>query len=178
MNSFAASAIRGRVCLLEFAYCFKAEKKSSGEMQRLQMNQPSECGLISLPINLAFSFFHFSRTTVLTTPENTITCHNTLCWSLQNFAILHKHCLQFLLGVKMAPRETENNAYAKFWSDQQRVLWYVMVFSGVVNFQLHVCICLSINLSIRPSLRSCVPSLVRLPINLKWTESVGYWNEV
>ena len=28
--------------------------------------------------------------------------------------ILHKHCLQFLLGVKMAPRETENNAYAKF----------------------------------------------------------------
>ena len=33
----------------------------------------------------------------------------------------------------MAPRETENNAYAKFWSDQQTVLWYVMVFSGVVN---------------------------------------------
>ena len=33
----------------------------------------------------------------------------------------------------MAPRETENNAYAKFWSDQQRVLWYVMVFCGVVN---------------------------------------------
>ena len=27
----------------------------------------------------------------------------------------------------MAPRETENNAYAKFWDD--RVLWYVMVFS-------------------------------------------------
>ena len=34
----------------------------------------------------------------------------------------------------MAPRETENNAYAKFWSDQRRVLWYVMVFSRVVNF--------------------------------------------
>ena len=32
-----------------------------------------------------------------------------------------------------ATRETDNNAYAKFWSDQQRVLWYVMVFSGVVN---------------------------------------------
>ena len=47
--------------------------------------------------------------------------------------ILHKHCLQFLLGVKMAPRETENNAYAKFWGDKQRALWYVMVFSGVVN---------------------------------------------
>ena len=47
--------------------------------------------------------------------------------------ILHKHCLQSLLGVKMAPRETENNAYAKFWGDKQRALWYVMVFSGVVN---------------------------------------------
>ena len=47
--------------------------------------------------------------------------------------ILQKHCLQFLLGVKMAPRETENNAYAKFWGDKQRALWYVMVFSGVVN---------------------------------------------
>ena len=32
----------------------------------------------------------------------------------------------------MTPTETENNAYAKFWDD--RVLWYVMVFSGVVNF--------------------------------------------
>ena len=29
----------------------------------------------------------------------------------------------------MAPRETENNAYAKFWGDKQRALWYVMVFS-------------------------------------------------
>ena len=47
--------------------------------------------------------------------------------------ILHKYCLQFLLGVKMAPRENENNAYAKFWGDKQRALWYVMVFSGVVN---------------------------------------------
>ena len=33
----------------------------------------------------------------------------------------------------MASRETENNAYAKFWDDKQRTLWYVMVFSGVVN---------------------------------------------
>ena len=47
--------------------------------------------------------------------------------------ILPKHCLQFLLGVKMAPRETENNAYAKFLGDKQRALWYVMAFSGVVN---------------------------------------------
>ena len=33
----------------------------------------------------------------------------------------------------MALRETENNAYAKFWGDKQRALWYVMVFSGVDN---------------------------------------------
>ena len=33
----------------------------------------------------------------------------------------------------MAPRETENNAYAIFWGDKQRALWYVMVFSGVVT---------------------------------------------
>ena len=49
---------------------------------------------------------------------------------------LHKHYLQFLLGVKMGPRETEDNAYAKFWGDKQRTLWYVMVFSGVVNCRL------------------------------------------
>ena len=50
--------------------------------------------------------------------------------------ILHKHCLQFLLGVKTAPRETENNAYAKFWGDKERALWYVVEFSGVVNIKL------------------------------------------
>ena len=33
----------------------------------------------------------------------------------------------------MAARETENNAYAKFWGDKESALWYVMVFSGVVN---------------------------------------------
>ena len=35
----------------------------------------------------------------------------------------------------MAPRETESNGYAKFWGDKERALWYVMVFSGVVNNQ-------------------------------------------
>ena len=48
--------------------------------------------------------------------------------------ILHKHCLQFLLEVKMALREAENNAYVKFRGDKQRALWYVRVFSGVVSF--------------------------------------------
>ena len=33
----------------------------------------------------------------------------------------------------MTRRETENNAYEKFWGDKQRALWYVMVFPGVVN---------------------------------------------
>ena len=41
------------------------------------------------------------------------------------------------MGVEKAPRETENNAYAKFWDDKQRVLWYVMVFSGEVNYLTH-----------------------------------------
>ena len=36
----------------------------------------------------------------------------------------------------MAPRETENNAYVKFWGNKQRTLWYVMVFSGVVNWSI------------------------------------------
>ena len=66
----------------------------------------------------------------LTTPENTITYHSALYLSPK---ILYKHCLQFLLGVKMAPRESEDNAYAKFWGDKQRALWYVMVFSEVDN---------------------------------------------
>ena len=47
--------------------------------------------------------------------------------------ILHKHCFQFLLGPFQLPRETEDNAYAKFGGDKQRALSYVMVFSGVVN---------------------------------------------
>ena len=39
----------------------------------------------------------------------------------------------------MPLRETENNAYAKFWGDKQRALWYVMVFSGVVNCNKYYC---------------------------------------
>ena len=47
--------------------------------------------------------------------------------------ILHKYCFQFLIVPFQLPRETEDNAYAKSWGDKQRALWYVMVFSGVVN---------------------------------------------
>ena len=62
--------------------------------------------------------------------------------------ILRKNCFQFLLGVKMAPRDTENNAYAKFWGDKQRALWYVMVFlewsNGLEfdNFSRKTCSCI------------------------------------
>ena len=42
--------------------------------------------------------------------------HNTLC---RPSKILHKHCLQFLLGLTIGPREIENNAYAKFWRDNK-----------------------------------------------------------
>ena len=69
----------------------------------------------------------------LTTTENTITYHNALCLSPQNFA---KHCFQFLLGPFELPRETEDNVYAKSWCDKQRALWYVMVFSLVVSCEL------------------------------------------
>ena len=42
--------------------------------------------------------------------------------------ILHKHCLQFLLGVEMAPRETENNAYAK--QTKNTMVCYGILWSG------------------------------------------------
>ena len=47
---------------------------------------------------------------------------------------LHKQCFEFFLGPFYLPRENEDNAYAKFWGDKQRALWYVMVFSEVVNY--------------------------------------------
>ena len=61
----------------------------------------------------------------------------------------------------MALRETENNAYAKFWGDKQRALWYVIVFSGVVNcFSVHVISRLKItSRSFRP-LKYFIPPLL------------------
>ena len=43
----------------------------------------------------------------LTTTDNAITYQNNIMLFVCHPKILHKHCLQFLLGVKMAPRETE-----------------------------------------------------------------------
>ena len=49
INLFAASAHGHRISLLEFAIVLKLKdnktENSSGEMQRLQMNRPWECGL-------------------------------------------------------------------------------------------------------------------------------------
>ena len=54
--------------------------------------------------------------------------HNTLCLSPQ---ILHKHCLQFLLGLKMVPRENKNNANAKFgWTNKE---YYGIVRNGALK---------------------------------------------
>ena len=38
----------------------------------------------------------------------------------------------------MAPRETENNTYAKVWGDKQGTLWYVVVFSEVVSWVIYI----------------------------------------
>ena len=40
------------------------------------------------------------------------------------FTVITLSTVQFLL----APGKTEDNAYAKFWGDKLRALWYVMVF--------------------------------------------------
>ena len=55
-------------------------------------------------------------------------CHNTLCLSPQ---ILHKHSFCFLLGP-LRPRETVNNAYAKFWGKNKE--YYGIFRSGLLSF--------------------------------------------
>ena len=61
----------------------------------------------------------------LTTPENTITYHNALRLSPQNFAQV---LFSVSLGAILTPKLI-------CWGDKQRVLWYVMVFSGIVNLK-------------------------------------------
>ena len=80
--------------------------------------QPKFSIIVFLIKKTSFSFFKSKQTRlrflVLITTENTITYHNALCFCHPK--ILHRHCLQFLLGV-----------------DQQRALWYAMVFSVALN---------------------------------------------
>ena len=69
--------------------------------------------------------------------------------------IVNVSCLQLSQLVrKTAPRETENNDYAKFGSDKQKALWYVMVFSGVVN-----CILCSKYINLQTGQPICTASL-------------------
>ena len=108
-----------------------------GSMPRLQLSHPDSWHnwntCLNRPLQHAFRI-HSSNLfkiapkrgiVIIDHSRNTIAYHNALCLSPK---ILHKHFLQFVLGVKMAPRETENNAYAKFWGLKQRALWYGMVF--------------------------------------------------
>ena len=58
----------------------------------------------------------------------------------------YKHCLQFLLAIKMAPRETENNAYAKFGvtnKEHHGMLWYFLEWSRIQ--QIHNIVQISIS---------------------------------
>ena len=68
--------------------------------------------------------------------------------------ILHNHCLQFLLGVKMAPRETENNAYAKFGvtnKEHYGMLWYFLEWS-IGHFRVPKNLTFKTRLSAKPLL--------------------------
>ena len=49
--------------------------------------------------------------------------------------ILHKHCLQFLLGVKW-PQEQLKTMLKQKCGMTKKALWYVAVFSVVVNMMM------------------------------------------
>ena len=69
----------------------------------------------------------------LNTPENTITYHNVLCSSPPNFAWA---LFSVSLGAILTPKRNWKQCLCKIWGWQARVLWYVRVFSGVVNWTL------------------------------------------
>ena len=62
---------------------------------------------------------------------------NTIILSVCPSKILDKYCFYFLLGMTTVPRETGNNAYAEFWRDKQRVLWYFLI--GLIDHFTVVC---------------------------------------
>ena len=66
---------------------------------------------------------------VLTTPE--IPQHSIMLFVCRP-KILHKHCLQFLLGVKMAPRETERN-FGVTNKEHYGMFWYFVEWSITWN---------------------------------------------
>ena len=63
--------------------------------------------------------------------RNTITYHKALCLSLQSFAL---SLSSVSLGSWTGPTRNWKQCLCKLWGNKQRALWYVMVFSGVVNY--------------------------------------------
>ena len=57
--------------------------------------------------------------TQLTTTEDTITYTIITLFVCHPKILRISIVLSFFLGVKMAPRETKNNTYAKFWGDNK-----------------------------------------------------------
>ena len=58
--------------------------------------------------------------------------HNTLCLPSKR---LHKYCFYFLLGSLEVPRETGNNAYAKFWRANKEYYLFLKVAYTANNFE-------------------------------------------
>jgi len=48
--------------------------------------------------------------------------HNTPCLPPKN---VHNLCFPFPLGITVVPRETEDNAYAKFWGANKGIMGHV-----------------------------------------------------
>ena len=52
------------------------------------------------------------------------------------FPLRNKHCFQFLLGLTITPRETENHADAKFWTDNKECFKVFLKKAYVTLFSL------------------------------------------
>ena len=96
----ATYAYSCRICLLNFLSLQspKTIKNSGRQMRQLYAYVANESTLCLLMM------WANSPEQKLTTPENTVTYPETIMLSVCHPKILHKHCLQFLFGVKMAPR--------------------------------------------------------------------------
>ena len=77
------------------------------------MNRPFHGGIIlllllaeSFGINFLIRHLHISHNAPYLLPK-----------------ILHNLCFSFLLGITAVPRESENNAHAKFWGANKVHIW-------------------------------------------------------
>ena len=90
--------------------------------------------IYSLKFDEIMSTSHFSPWTLKNKFWTKVIC-DTIKFLMK--AIVFKNfinCFSFhSLGPFQLPREIEDKVPAKFLGDKQRALWYVMVFSGVVN---------------------------------------------